>query len=203
MSEYKRPHTVIRYFTKSFCLESIIKYDKDMLLHGEQRSWWDRNHHYPKELSIYQHGSLIRTIKWYINGNIQKSINIYKDMKEICEYYSSGSIKYRQNYKLGEGGFVRHGELSGFYRNGNRHYIEIYDKGNLQIRIRYISDGRLLSGYNNGKYIADDSFFKNCKNYVGNFRRSGKVIEPKEVIEEESKSYGDYVKQFLGRFIKF
>jgi antitoxin component YwqK of YwqJK toxin-antitoxin module len=135
------------YFTNSLCLESITKYDKDLLLHGEQRSWWDRNHHYPKEISIYQHGTLIRTICWYINGNIKKSIHICRDMKEICEYYSSGKLKYRQNYKLGEKGFVRHGEWSGFYRNGNKHYGEIYDKGKLISRTRYISNGHPLSGY--------------------------------------------------------
>ncbi len=193
MSSKKQPHTVRRYFTKSFCLVSITKYDKDMLLHGEQRSWWDRSHHYPKELSIYQHGSLIRTIKWYINGNVQKTINTYRDMKEITEYYSSGALKYRQNYKLGELGFVRHGDWSGFYRNGNKHYEEVYVKGTLKYRVRYISNGRPLSGYSSGSNNrVDDSVEKD-----------NKVIEETQLEETRPKYYSDYFKQFLGYFIKF
>lgn len=200
MPEQKRPHTTRRYFTQSFCLESLIKYDRDMLLHGEQRSWWDRRHHYPKEISIYQHGTLIRTVKWYINGNIQKTINTYRDIKEICEYYPSGSIKYRQSYKLGEGGFVRHGEWSGYYRNGKTHYEEVYVKGVLKYRVRYISNGRPLSGYNNGEQAV-------VKEEKEKPDEQDKVVEkPNEqlVVQESPKTYSNYFKQFLGRFfIKF
>lgn len=193
MTEQKRPHTARRYFTQSFCLESINKYDRDMLLHGEQRSWWDRRHHYPKELSIYQHGTLIRTIQWYINGNIQKSINTYRDIKEVREYYPSGSIKYRQNYKLGEMGFVRHGEWSGYYRNGKAHYEEVYVNGVLKSRVRYISNGTPLSGYNGGEKVANKEDKED----------KDKVIEQLEIVERPKK-YSEYVKQFLGRFfIKF
>lgn len=203
MPEDKRPHTTRRYFTQSFCLESLIKYDRDMLLHGEQRSWWDRRHHYPKEISIYQHGTLIRTVTWYINGNVKKTINTYRDMKEICEYYPNGSIKYRQNYKLGEMGFMRHGEWSGFYRNGNKHYVESYAKGVLKNRVRYISNGRPLSGYNSGSgNILDHSVEQD----------SDKVIETKiqEIPNSDSTVkdvstpwYSDYFKKLLGNFIKF
>ncbi len=172
------------YFTQSLCLQSIIKYDRDMLLHGEQRSWWDRNHHYPKELNIYQHGSLIRSITWYINGNIKKSINTYRDMKEISEYYASGQLKYRQNYKLGERGFVRHGEWCGFYRNGNKHYVEVYDRGTLLSRTRYVSNGHPLSGY--------------C---IGKPREITAVSDNSDVVNDNS--YSSYLRGLLGRFIKF
>jgi len=208
MPEDKMPHTVRRYFTKSFCLETIIKYDKDMLLHGEIRSWWDRRHHYPKELSIYQHGSLIRTIKWYINGNIQKTVNTYKDMKEVTEYYPSGALKYKQNYKLGDRGFVRHGEWSGFYRNGNKHYEEVYVKGTLKYRVRYISNGRPLSGYiSNTSNVSNTSNISNTSNNVKEVsvtveKVSDKVIEDTNVLENP-KYYSDYFKKFLGYFIKF
>jgi hypothetical protein len=196
MSEEKRPHTVRRYFTQSFCLESLIKYDKEMLLHGEQRSWWDRNHHYPKELSIYQHGSLIRTIKWYINGNIKKTVNTYRDIKEITEYYASGALKYRQNYQLGQLGFVRHGNWSGFYRNGNKHYEEVYVKDTLKYRVRYISNGRPLSGYisSTSNNRVDNSSVKQVLD---------KVLEEKQLEETKPKQYSDYFRKFLGYFIKF
>lgn len=200
MSSEKQPHTVRRYFTQSFCLQTIIKYDKDMLLHGEQRSWWDRNHHYPKELSIYQHGSLIRTITWYINGNIQKMINTYRDMKEVSEYYASGTLKYRQNYKLGERGFVRHGDWTGFYRNGNKHYEESYVKGTLVSRVRYISNGQPLSGYISSS---------NSSNSINSINSSNSSLEKVEATVEENKViekpkyYSDYIRGFLGRFIKF
>lgn len=200
MTKQKRPHTARRYFTQSFCLESINRYDRDMLLHGEQRSWWDRRHHYPRELSIYQHGTLIRTIQWYINGNIQKSINTYRDIKEVREYYPSGSIKYQQNYKLGEMGFVRHGEWSGYYRNGKAHYEEVYVNGVLKSRVRYISTGKPLSGYGSGDNIAPNS---------GNdtVMDKDKVVETQNEqleIVESPKKYSEFIKQFLGRFfIKF
>lgn len=183
------------YFTQSFCLQSLTKYDKDMLLHGEQRSWWDRNHHYPKELSIYQHGTLIRSIVWYINGNIKKSVNTYRDMKEICEYYCSSQMKYRQNYKLSEKGFVRHGEWSGFYRNGNKHYEEVYDKGDLVSRTRYVSTGHPLSGYGTSKPRETTVVSDN----------SNKVSDNTVVISDNTTKEGlsSYLKGLLGRFIKF
>jgi antitoxin component YwqK of YwqJK toxin-antitoxin module len=114
-------------------------------------------------------------------------------MKEITEYYSSGALKYRQNYKLGELGFVRHGDWSGFYRNGNKHYEEVYVKGTLKYRVRYISNGRPLSGYSSGSNNrVDDSVEKD-----------NKVIEETQLEETRPKYYSDYFKQFLGYFIKF
>ncbi len=160
MSKEIQPKTVRNYFSNSFSLQSITKYDKGNLLHGEQRSWWDRNHHYPKELSVYRHGSLIRTIKWHLNGNIKTNINTYNDKKDIFEYYSSGLLKYHHHYTFSPNGFVKHGEWIGLYRSGVTHYTETYNHGNLINSVRFYTTGKPIIISDSAKPITCDGSVK-------------------------------------------
>jgi hypothetical protein len=160
MSKEIQPKTVRNYFSNSFSLQSITKYDNGNLLHGEQRSWWDRNHHYPKELSVYRHGSLIRTINWHLNGNIKTNINTYNDKKDIFEYYSSGSLKYHHHYTFSPSGFVKHGEWIGLYRSGVTHYSETYNHGNLINSVRFYTTGKPITCDGSAKPITCDGSAK-------------------------------------------
>ena len=187
MSKEIQPKTVRNFFSNSFCLQSITKYDNGKLLHGEQRSWWDRNHHYPKELSVYRHGCLIRTIKWHLNGNIKTNINTYNDRKDIYEYYPSGLLKYHHHYKFSPNGFVKHGGWTGLYRSGVTHYTEIYDDGNLINSTRYYTTGKPITYDDSEKPITSENSENSEKPIT---IESSTNTEEKEikVVEESSVS---------------
>ena len=193
MSKEIQPKTVRNYFSNSLSLQSITKYDNGKLLHGEQRSWWDRNHHNPKELSVYRHGSLIRTINWHLNGNIKTNINTYNDKKDIFEYYSSGSLKYHHHYKFSPNGFVKHGEWIGLYRSGVTHYTETYNNGNLVNSSRFYTTGKPITCDGSVKPITCDGSVKpiTCDISEGNVISDSVISSDKKetkVIEESSVS---------------
>jgi antitoxin component YwqK of YwqJK toxin-antitoxin module len=189
MSKEIQPKTVKNYFSNSLSLQSITKYDNGKLLHGEQRSWWDRNHHNPKELSVYRHGSLIRTINWHLNGNIKTNINTYNDKKDIFEYYSCGSLKYHHHYKFSPNGFVKHGEWIGLYRSGVTHYTETYNNGNLVNSSRFYTTGKPITCDDDIKPIISDSVTSEG-NVISSDKKETKVIEESSVSKTVSTLRG-------------
>ena len=82
-------------FKKSKSVKSIKHIDVWEELHGEQREWWDRQHLFPKELSIYDHGKLVRSTKWYLNGLIKLNLAVIGNALELdasnCFPYSTQS----------------------------------------------------------------------------------------------------------------
>jgi hypothetical protein len=126
--------------------KSINHYDKIGRLHGEQRSWWDRNHQYPKELSVYIHGNLKNYISWHFNGYINTYININDTDKLISSYYTNGHLKYSHKYVLHNINktWKKNGSWCGFYRNGVQQYKELYMMDVLLHKEKYYTTGDLL-----------------------------------------------------------
>ena len=135
------------FFKKSKSVKSIKHIDVWEELHGEQREWWDRHHLFPKELSIYDHGKLVRSTKWYLNGLIKLNLAVIGKTKIETSFYSSGRLKYRKTYKLMNKEWVRHDIWYGYYHNGIKNYAEKYNFGILISQIRFFPNGNIISKF--------------------------------------------------------
>ena len=146
------------FFSNSKILKSIKHVDLEGQLHGEQKSWWDRNHYYPKELSVYYHGNLLRSTTWYLTGQINTNINISNREKKVISFYTSGKIKFNKNYRFYKGDWLRDGNWTGYYSNGKLYYNEKYILDRLMFQNRYYSNGILITKKpNDDSENSDDS----------------------------------------------
>jgi hypothetical protein len=144
-------------FKRSKMVKSIKHVDSSGELHGEQREWWDRNHLFPKELSIYDHGKLVRSTKWYLNGQLEKSVFVVSRSKKEISFYSSGTQKYKKTYLLHNKQWLRHGIWYGYYRNGFKHYAEKYNLNTVLSQIRFYSNGNVITKFSLEKSSSESS----------------------------------------------
>lgn len=143
MTKYSR--NTKTYFSNSKIVKSVKHVDGEGQLHGEQKTWWDRNHFYPKELSVYYHGILLRSTTWYLTGQINTNINIANKEKKIICFYTSGKIKFNKNYVFYKGNWLKDGNWTGYYSNGKLYYNEKYIMDKLMFQNRYYSNGILIT----------------------------------------------------------
>jgi hypothetical protein len=141
-------------FKRSQTVKSVKHIDMSGELHGEQREWWDRHHLFPKEISVYDHGILVRSTKWYLNGQLESSVVVIGRTKREIGFYSSGTQKYKKTYLLHteenlsvNKKWLRHGIWYGYYRNGFKYYAEKYNFSSLLSRIRFFPNGNVITKF--------------------------------------------------------
>lgn len=174
--------------------KSIKHVDSSGVLHGEQREWWDRNHLFPKELSVYDHGALVRSTRWYLNGHLQSSIVVIGRTKKEMGFYPSGTQKYKKTYRLISKEWVRHDHWCGFYRNGLKHYVEKYNFGTLITQIRFFSNGNMISKYSiddKEEDSSDSSSISSIDTEDGSFELTEKIFEENEYDLDNKLVYKD------------
>ncbi len=148
---------LFKLFKDQHHIKSITQYDKDKRRHGRKISWWDKNHKYPKTLSIYHHGTILRSTKWYLNGNIKVSINTIGSKKTEVGYYSNGLMKFNKQFINNK----KYGVWNGFYKNGHRQYTEKYENDILTgqaIYNYYNGNIKAIIDYDDGKEINREAF---------------------------------------------
>ena len=145
------------FFKRSKSVKSNKHVDLSGALHGEQREWWDRHHLFPKELSIYKHGTLVRSTKWHLNGQLESSIVVIGRVRKEIGFYSSGMQKYKKTYLFHNKQWLRHGIWYGYYRNGYKHYAEKYNLSSLLSQIRFYSNGNVITKFSLEKGSSESS----------------------------------------------
>jgi hypothetical protein len=178
-------------FKKSKSVKSIKHIDVWEELHGEQREWWDRQHLFPKELSVYQHGALVRSTKWYLNGQLESSIAVIGRIRRDIGFYSSGMQKYKKSYVLLNKQWLRHGIWYGYYRNGFKHYAEKYNLNSVVSTIRFFSNGNVITKFSLEKSSSESSESESSIESVESQESEDGSIELTEKIFEETNKLDD------------
>ena len=174
------------FFKKSKCVKSIKHIDVWEDLHGEQREWWDRQHLFPKELSIYDHGKLVRSTKWYLNGQLECSVAVIGRIRKDIGFYSSGMQKYKKTYVLLNKQWLRHGIWYGYYRNGFKHYAEKYNFNSVVSTIRFFSNGNVITKFSLEKSSSDSSSESSLESKESKESEDGSIELTEKIFEESN-----------------
>jgi hypothetical protein len=164
-------------------------------LHGEQRDWWDRKHFYPKEISIYHHGTLLRSTQWYLNGLVKYYVAVVGKSKIETGFYPSGKLKYTKRYRLMNKEWVRNDVWCGYYRNSIKHYVEKYNLGTLVSQIRFFSNGNVISKFTlknpEKSDSSDTSSISSIETEESSLELTEKIFE-EEDIDFEYRKFSQY-----------
>jgi hypothetical protein len=173
-------------FKRSKSVKSIKHVDLSGELHGEQREWWDKHHLFPKELSIYEHGTLVRSTKWYLNGQLESSVVVIGRVRKEIGSYSSGAQKYKKTYLFHNKQWLRHGIWYGYYRNGFKHYAEKYNFSSLVSQIRFFSNGNVITKFSLEKSSSDSSISESSESED---TEDSSIELTEKIFQETEKEY--------------
>ncbi len=111
--------------------KSIQRWNQSHQHHGVQEEWWDRAHHFPKTLSVYNNGLCLHETKWFQNGRISSHYVLQPHKGSVTAtrtaYYPTGRTKFVQEWRDGQ----RHGTWSGWWASGTKMYEEEWRSGSL------------------------------------------------------------------------
>ena len=191
-SQYSRNTKTL--FKKSKSVKSIKHVDLSGELHGEQREWWDRHHLFPRELSIYEHGQLVRSTKWYLNGQLESSILVFGLTKKEIGFYSSGMQKYKKTYMFHNKQWLRHGIWYGYYSNGFKHYAEKYNFSSVLSQIRFLSNGNVISKFSLEKSSSESSISESSDSEESEDTEDSSIELTEKIFEETEEEYESNVR---------